>query len=71
MARFIVITDGYSPEVRMLADRIVVVEELDHDQFRWVVELPSERETLLTEAASTAHIERTEPPRPGLLTVRT
>jgi len=60
MARFIVITDGYSPEVRLLADRILVVEELDHDQFRWVIELPAEDEALLAEAASTAHIERAE-----------
>ena len=58
MARFIVITDGYSPEIRLLADRILVVEELDHDQYRWVIELPAEDEALLTEAASTAHIER-------------
>jgi len=58
MARFIVITDGYSPEVRMLANRIVVVEELEDDQFRWVVDVPSEDEVLLREAASTAHIER-------------
>lgn len=68
MARYIVITDGYSPEVRMLADRIVVVEELDNDQFRWVVEVSSEDEALLREAASIAHIERSEP-RVGSLPV--
>ena len=60
MARFIVITDGYSPEIRLLADRILVVEELDDDQFRWVIELPAEDEALLAEASSTAHIERAD-----------
>lgn len=62
MVRLIVITDGYSPEVRILAERILVVEELDDDQFRWVIDVAVEDEPALWEADSIAHIERSESP---------